>query len=101
MSELTRILVCSKQQTTQTVDKLIKSQYVERQNDETDRRKIWITLTPAGERIVLNVMESVGEILAEKMKALNQQELNALSVAIDVFNHSFSKIGAQANPGQK
>ena len=41
-----------------TISTLVKHGWVQRHQDDEDRRKIWLSLTPAGERVLLNMREN-------------------------------------------
>lgn len=92
MSELTHILCCSKQQTTQTVDKLIQSGFVSRKSHDSDRRKVWIVLTDEGRSVVEGAMKTFSQVFVEMLELLSDEEFNELSNAIDVMNKTFRKI---------
>lgn len=96
MSELTHVLRCSKQQTTQTVDKLIQSGFALRESHNSDRRKVWITLSDKGRQLVEYAMETFSQVFVEMLEILSDDEFEELSNAISVMNKTFKKISSSA-----
>jgi len=94
MSELTHALCCSKQQTTQTVDKLIKSNYAIRQTHESDRRKIVISITEEGKMVVKRAMGEFKNIFSDALDVLSNDELDELITALEVMKRIFEKVPA-------
>ncbi|MBR2742822.1 MAG: MarR family transcriptional regulator [Clostridia bacterium] len=92
MSDITGILKCSKQQTTQTVDKLIKSGFALRESDETDRRKVWIMLTNEGKAYVEKMLKTASQQLAQRLEKLDVDESQSLVESLKVLNRLLNKM---------
>ena len=92
MSDITAILKCSKQQTTQTVDKLIKGELALRESDESDRRKVWIKLTDEGARYVEKMIKTATVFFAERLEILSNDEIQRISDSLEVINGILNKI---------
>ncbi len=92
MSDITSILQCSKQQTTQTVDKLIKSGHAVRESDESDRRKVWIKLTDEGNAYVEKMLKTVTELFTDRLEQLDPDDIRSISEAVSTLNRLFGKI---------
>ena len=65
------------------VDRLEKAGLVERVRDEHDRRRVGLVLTDEGERLLKRVRARRTTWLAERMRGLDDDELEALRRAIE------------------
>jgi DNA-binding MarR family transcriptional regulator len=65
------------------VDRLEKAGLVERIRDESDRRRVGLALTDEGDRLLKRVRARRTTWLAERMRALDEDELEALERAIE------------------
>lgn len=65
------------------VDRLEKAGLVERVRDEHDRRRVGLVLTDEGERLLKRVRARRTTWLAERMRGLDDDELEALGRAIE------------------
>ena len=79
-------LACST--TTDLIDRMEKSELVERVKDPSDRRVVRIHLLPEGERIIQEVIAKRQEYVSELLGAFSEEE------AI-VFNQSLTKLQQQ------
>ncbi|MFJ5965521.1 MarR family winged helix-turn-helix transcriptional regulator [Bacillus sp. NPDC093026] len=79
-------LACST--TTDLIDRMEKSELVERVKDPSDRRVVRIHLLPEGERIIQEVIVKRQEYVSELLEAFSEEE------AI-VFNKSLMKLQQQ------
>ncbi|MED5222928.1 MarR family transcriptional regulator [Bacillus safensis] len=79
-------LACST--TTDLIDRMEKSELVERVKDPSDRRVVRIHLLPEGERIIQEVIAKRQEYVSELLEAFSEEE------AI-VFNQSLMKLQQQ------
>ncbi len=76
-SALAGTLAVSRPTITVVVDGLVAKGFVERQGDETDRRKVHHRLTPAGRRALDRADVAVAERLAELAVHLDDDETSA------------------------
>lgn len=60
-------------------DRLVRSGYVERRADPDDRRRVLLSLTRSGERLVGDLREGSNAVLRRWMSELPPEELAALS----------------------
>jgi len=65
------------------VDRLEKAGLVERVRDEADRRRVGLTLTEEGDKLLKRVRARRTTWLAERMRGLDDDELEALERAIE------------------
>ena len=65
------------------VDRLEKAGLVERVRDEDDRRRVGLALTEEGDRLLKRVRARRTTWLAERMRGLDDDELDALERAIE------------------
>ncbi len=65
------------------VDRLEKVGLIERVRDENDRRRVGLTLTEEGERLMRRVRARRTTWLADRLKGLDDDELAAVEAAIE------------------
>lgn len=65
------------------VDRLEKAGLIERVRDEDDRRRVGLTLTEEGGRLLKRVRARRTTWLADRLKALDDDELAAVEAAIE------------------
>ena len=64
------------------IDRLEDAGLLVRVRSEVDRRRVGLDLTPAGERLILSIRERRTAWLAERLDALEPDELRAIEAAI-------------------
>lgn len=94
MSDIANTLGVTFGTPTVTIDRLIKKEYVIRTRDESDRRQVFISLSPKGKEVFESIIK-VRNSLAEKLFGiLNSEERNSLigllSTLISHFDNNFS-----------
>jgi MarR family transcriptional regulator, organic hydroperoxide resistance regulator len=60
-------------------DRLVRSGYVERRDDPTDRRRVLLSLTRVGLRLVTDLREGSHSLLRRWMSSLSSEDLAALN----------------------
>ncbi len=65
------------------VDRLEKAGLIERLRDAADRRRVGLTLTAEGERLLRRVRARRTTWLAERLRGLDDDELAAIAAAIE------------------
>ncbi len=65
------------------VDRLVKAGLVERVRDEEDRRRVGLTLTEEGGRVLRSVRARRTSWLAGRLKELEPEELEAVEAALE------------------
>lgn len=63
----------------QLVDALGEKDYIQRENDKTDRRVSYITLSPQGKKLVVKCQRARNILLTEAMQSLDDEELEQLT----------------------
>jgi DNA-binding MarR family transcriptional regulator len=65
------------------VDRLVKAGFVERAESKDDRRRVGLTLTEAGRRVLRKVRSRRTVWLAQRLRLLSSSDLAALEAAIE------------------
>ncbi len=73
--------------TTRLVDKLIEKEFVERVICESNRRKVEITITPAGQKILLELDKVVSSTEDALMENLDKEEIQLLISLLGKINN--------------
>ena len=81
--EIGRAMVKASQTITGLVDRLEIQDFVERQFDRRDRRKVWVRLTEKGERKLAEAMPVANRLTEEIFSVLTDGELRELQAKID------------------
>jgi MarR family transcriptional regulator, organic hydroperoxide resistance regulator len=81
MTQLSNELLTSKQQMTPIIDKLIEFGFVERKNDEIDRRIVKITLSSSGKLFLEKQKMEMFDMLKTKIQNLSDDDLSTLHKA--------------------
>lgn len=79
VAEIGEILLVAKPQMTRLIDELISLGMVERQSDTEDRRKINISLTDKGSRVLEKFLAAIRDRLRARLSCLNDEDLEYLS----------------------
>ncbi|MDD2528306.1 MAG: MarR family transcriptional regulator [Lentimicrobiaceae bacterium] len=86
ITEIVDIVGITKPQMTATADKLIKMGLVTRENDNYDRRKIFLSLTPEGAQWVAKVNQNIDIIVDELLSDFTEKEIGELVLGLKAFN---------------
>jgi DNA-binding MarR family transcriptional regulator len=60
-------------------DRLVRAGYVERRDDPTDRRRVLLSLTRVGDRLVTDLREGSQSLMRRWMASLSPEDLEALT----------------------
>ena len=90
VTEFVDILSITKPQMTSLIDKLILMGYVNRTNDNDDRRKIYISLTKAGKNITSKINNAINNQLDNHLIKLSEKELEALENGLVILQKLYS-----------
>ncbi len=93
MSTSCKILNMEKGSFTSVIDSLIQLQLVERQRDTEDRRKVHISLTEAGRKLVTQRMDVIRKRIEHKLAVLSAKDYNRFINAIDELADITEKLG--------
>jgi DNA-binding MarR family transcriptional regulator len=74
------------------VDRLIRLDYVSRERGQDDRRKVYVTLTEAGNRVVEEVRQANYENWRRSFAALDQQDLDAMLRMLETILHAWQTV---------
>ncbi|MCP4612070.1 MAG: winged helix-turn-helix transcriptional regulator, partial [Planctomycetes bacterium] len=86
------MLLISKPQMTRLIDELIDLGMVERHPDETDRRKINISLTVKGKETVEKFRNTIKGVIKTRLAPLPEKDLVELSTALKTVLEVGSKV---------
>jgi DNA-binding MarR family transcriptional regulator len=75
-------------------DQLVKRRLVRRKEDAQDRRRVVLTLSASGERVVQRVMDRRRELFEEIVAAMPAEHRAALIAALGPFNAAADATGA-------
>ncbi len=92
VSEIGRRLLISKPQMTAMLNKLSDLGLVTRSQSPQDRRIVYISITPDGEKGLVQAREKIKKNLAVKLAGLSEADLEAFSAALKKINEVGSKI---------
>lgn len=92
VTEIGEMLLISKPQMTRLIDELIDLGMVERQPDETDRRKININLTEKGKVMVERFRETIKGVIKTRLSPLPEKDLVELSATLKKVLEIGSKV---------
>ena len=85
ITEVVEILNITKPQMTASTDKLVELGYINRSNDASDRRKIYLSLTPQGKEVVSIINQKIDILTDEILADLNATELHQLEQGLMVL----------------
>ncbi len=85
LSTLNERMVTKMSNTTRLVDKLLSRGYVEREVCESNRRKVEISITPKGSKMLLKMDEVMRKTEAELLGDLPENELEQLNSLLNKF----------------
>lgn len=91
LGKLGKELLVTKGNITTIVDHLERSEFVLRDQDKKDRRKIWVRLTPKGEQFFGEILSAYEEEFVPLMHCLSQEELKQLSLLLKKMAEGFSQ----------
>ena len=78
ISEFVDTLSITKPQMTSLLDKLIELGYVNRTNDQDDRRRVYISITKEGKSITSKINDAINNLLDNRLIILSETELETL-----------------------
>lgn len=85
LSTLNERMVHKMSNTTRLVDKLISRGFVDRQVCPSNRRKVEITITPAGEKALILMDQAIDKTQADLTRDFDDQMLATLNELLDKF----------------
>jgi len=85
LSTLNERMVTKMSNTTRLVDKLILKGFVERETCESNRRKVEITITQTGEKVLLSMDQAMNEAEESILHKFNGDDLTLLNTLLDKF----------------
>ena len=86
ITEIVDLIGMTKPQMTATADKLIKMGLITRIYDESDRRKIFLSLTPEGEQWAVKINQNIDIIVNRLLSDLSENEIAELALGLKAFN---------------
>ena len=97
ISEIGQRLKISKQQMTNICDKLMQAGLVTKQQDREDRRRILVSMTSAGEKMLDDQNEIVRQKFLSSLQEFSEEERAELYHSITDLNHYIEKMGPSHN----
>ena len=94
-------MLISSASTTSLVDTLERRGLVERQPHPTDRRKVLINLTSAGQRVVDQQLPALHAVIAEAISTLSEPDRQRLLASLTTIRARVSEIADQPLPPAK
>lgn len=91
LGKLGRELLVTKGNITPIVDHLERDGLVIRDQDQSDRRKTWVRLTPKGRLLVGDIIAAYEEEFVPLMSCLSQDELRQLSHLLKKMSEGISR----------
>lgn len=85
VSEIVEKLSIPKSQMTATIDKLVEMNYVDRYNDNSDRRKVMLKITKNGKLITHKTIRLLNERIEKHIKQLKESEYSKLVDGIELL----------------
>lgn len=82
-----------------TCERLVRAGLVHRAENETDRRQLRLTLSPAGRRVLDEVMERRRSMLAAVVRGLRKEDRGHLMKALEAFNAAAAAAPTEAEGG--
>lgn len=94
LSEIGQRLQISKQQMTNICDKLLHAGLITKRQDSEDRRRMLISMTSAGEKILDDQNELVRQRFLSSLRGLSEEERTELRHPITNLNHYIEKMAS-------
>ena len=85
LSTLNERMISKMSNTTRLVDKLLQKGYVQRTVCESNRRKVDITITPEGEKVLVHMDKVVKDTENQLVKKFSKEELEKLNHLLNKF----------------
>lgn len=95
LSEIGQRLQISKQQMTNICDKLLHAGLITKRQDSEDRRRMLISMTSAGEKILDDQNELVRQRFLSSLRGLSEEERTELRHSITNLNHYIEKMASK------
>ena len=92
LTNISQQLNISKQHTTSVVDRMVESGLVQKASDPADGRKVLISCTAAGDKLLAMQDEQIRHIFLEHIHRLTDGEIEELSSAISSYNRLLTKM---------
>lgn len=94
LSEIGQRLQISKQQMTNICDKLLHAGLITKRQNHEDRRRMLISMTSAGEKILDDQNELVRQRFLSSLRGLSEEERTKLRHSITNLNHYIEKMAS-------
>ena len=94
LSEIGQRLQISKQQMTNICDKLLHAGLITKRQDSEDRRRMLISMTSAGDKILDDQNELVRQRFLSSLRGLSEEERTELRHSITNLNHYIEKMAS-------
>ena len=95
MQNLCKRLLMANSSMTYVIDNLVKNNYVERYNDEVDKRSIYVKLTNSGEAYIKEIFPVHEKRIGEVLSVLTDEELISLTESLKKIGYYSEKISKE------
>jgi len=92
MSSLAKIFGMQKQQATRVVNRLVQKGYVQRTNDDTDRRIVLVRLTSKARSYFRDYTAKTRKEITESLSGFSEAEIREFQAVIERINRMMMKI---------
>lgn len=87
LTDLTAVMELNQPAVSKIVSKFLKAGWASVTKDQQDSRKKWVTITPKGERLVGEIMQSIGPDVSGWFDSWSQDDIDQLSRLLGKLNH--------------
>lgn len=81
------------------IDRLLAKGLVARRRSTTDRRRVEVSLTPAGERFVAQASPSVVQVALDRLRAMPSEELATVHGTLQRLRELFAEVAGNGDAG--
>lgn len=91
-SDISRIYNISKPNVTALVDRLAERGYVERKHDAQDRRRVKISVTAKGRRLIARRRRIIKDYVLRTLEKLQPQEIDEIYISLAAFRDTLARL---------
>ncbi len=92
VSELSQVLLISKQQMSSILERLAEAGYVKKAQDKKDRRRTIVSLTKSGQALLDDHSSKIRKRFESRLEELSPEELSSIRIEILRFHDSIDKL---------
>jgi DNA-binding MarR family transcriptional regulator len=88
-TQIQKDMQITKSAVSQIIDSLVEKGYVDRTPDETDRRRMCVTITPAGQQVLRQLTESANDLADKVAVSMGEEKIQLLFDLLNEFIDGF------------